>query len=192
MSVDDAKADDWLPIADTVIQLSQKIGVAIPTAPTHTPLTLSMSRQHDWSPDSPAPFVGGYRRASSDPSDRGVDCSTYSYDSLNLADRGSGETIDVTVGLRNTSGWQSREVLQLCASCPSSRIKRPVQWPVSFAAADAAPGQAVTINHHGAAPRIRALGRASPFVGGSSSDDRPPSWGPGASPNPQHRRSMNK
>jgi beta-glucosidase len=51
----------------------------------------------------------------------------------------------LTVRLRNTGSRRAREVVQVYASRPDSEVERPPQWLAGFAAAEAAPGEEVTV-----------------------------------------------
>ena len=52
-----------------------------------------------------------------------------------------GAPVRVTVGVRNVGGRRSREVVQVYASRPDSRLERPLRWLVGFAGVLAEPGE---------------------------------------------------
>jgi beta-glucosidase len=93
----------------------------------------------------------GYRdprragRATLFPFGHGLGYSAWEYESIDApAHARAGAAVRVTVGVRNTGGRRSREVVQVYASRPDSAIERPLRWLVGFASVHAEPGESAT------------------------------------------------
>ena len=93
----------------------------------------------------------GYRdprragRATLFPFGHGLGYSAWEYESIDApAGARAGAAVRVTVGVRNTGGRRSREVVQVYASRPDSAIERPLRWLVGFASVHAEPGESAT------------------------------------------------
>ena len=83
----------------------------------------------------------GYRagRGARLPFGHGLGYTTWEYLAIDA------DGLDVTVRLRNTGSRPGREVVQLYASREESAIKRPHQWLVGFAIAEAGSGEETTV-----------------------------------------------
>jgi beta-glucosidase len=74
----------------------------------------------------------------------GLGYTTWTYTDVHLvSDTGVGAELVVTV--TNTGSRSGRDVVQVYASMPSSRLERPVRWLVNFALVEALPGEAVAV-----------------------------------------------
>jgi len=71
------------------------------------------------------------------PFGHGLGYTTWEYEGLEAAEGG------VRVRLRNAGSRRGREVVQLYASRPDSKVERPLRWLVGFAGVEADPGEAV-------------------------------------------------
>jgi beta-glucosidase len=79
------------------------------------------------------------------PFGHGLGFSSWRYESIHAPERATPDTdLRVTIELRNTGPRRSREVIQLYASRPGSKVERPVRWLVGFTAVEADPGEDVT------------------------------------------------
>ncbi len=77
------------------------------------------------------------------PFGHGTGYTTWSYDSMTVADGAAG--VAVCVQVRNTGPRRGREVVQVYASRPDSAVERPAKWLAGFAAVDADPGEMVEV-----------------------------------------------
>jgi beta-glucosidase len=77
------------------------------------------------------------------PFGHGTGYTTWSYDSMTVADGVAG--VAACVQVRNTGPRRGREVVQVYASRPDSAIERPAKWLAGFAAVDADPGETVEV-----------------------------------------------
>jgi beta-glucosidase len=77
------------------------------------------------------------------PFGHGTGYTSWSYDSMTVADGPAG--LAVCVQVRNTGPRRGREVVQVYASRPGSAGERPAKWLVGFAAVDADPGETVEV-----------------------------------------------
>ena len=84
--------------------------------------------------------TGARRPPARFPFGHGGSYSTWSYLSIEaVAQAQPGAAMDVVVGVRNSGGRRSREVVQLYASRPDSAIERPALWLIGFAAVTPTP-----------------------------------------------------
>jgi beta-glucosidase len=81
------------------------------------------------------------------PFGHGTGYTTWSYDSMTVADGPAGAAggVAVCVQVRNTGPRRGREVVQVYASRPGSAVERPAKWLAGFAAVDADPGETVEV-----------------------------------------------
>jgi beta-glucosidase len=77
------------------------------------------------------------------PFGHGTGYTSWSYDSMTVADGPAG--LAVCVQVRNTGPRRGREVVQVYASRPGSAVERPAKWLAGFAAVDADPGETVEV-----------------------------------------------
>ncbi|HXZ72473.1 MAG TPA: glycoside hydrolase family 3 C-terminal domain-containing protein, partial [Streptosporangiaceae bacterium] len=77
------------------------------------------------------------------PFGHGTGYTSWSYDSMTVADGPAG--LAVCVRVRNTGPRRGREVVQVYASRPGSAVERPAKWLAGFAAVDADPGETVEV-----------------------------------------------
>ncbi len=88
------------------------------------------------------------------PFGHGLGYSTWEYASLSAPELvGPGHAFEVAVTVRNTGERPSRELVQMYASRPGSRLERPARWLAAFGHVEAAPGERVTA-------RLRVAARA--------------------------------
>jgi beta-glucosidase len=88
------------------------------------------------------------------PFGHGLGYTTWEYEAAEApATVAAGDDVPVTVRLRNAGPRPGREVVQVYASRPGSAVTRPVRWLAGFAAVEAGPGEAVTVE-------VRVPGRA--------------------------------
>jgi beta-glucosidase len=116
------------------------------------------------------------------PFGHGLGYTTWSYDAVTVHDASEG-AVTATVDVANTGPRAGREIVQVYASRPGSRLERPVRWLAGFAVVDAGPGERVRVEvvvparafEHWSVERGRWAGEGGAFVleAGPSSERLP-------------------
>jgi beta-glucosidase len=147
----------WFPgqefghaLADVLLGLSEpggRLPMTWPSSEDGLPSTQPVDGRLDYDEGL---FIG-YRRYDRDgvaplyAFGHGLGYTTWSFVAIDAPDGvAAGDEVPVTVRVRNTGTRHGRQVVQLYASRPDSRVPRPVRWLVGFATVDAQAGQDVT------------------------------------------------
>ncbi|MDQ7902942.1 glycoside hydrolase family 3 C-terminal domain-containing protein [Phytohabitans sp. ZYX-F-186] len=142
----------WFPgqeagaaLADMLLGAAEPGGRLPTTWPRHDRDALPVTPTDGALPYDEGVFLG-YRADPADPLfpfGHGLGYTDWAYESLSIED--GGEAVTVTVTVRNAGARPGREVVQVYIGPSTPDPSRPRRWLVGFAAAEAGPGEAVTV-----------------------------------------------